>query len=520
MISQFDARSRRRWPEKRLRRLFREAFRAGALESLSVTRSDAERVASNNGSALVGYELTYTSHAAGPSVGLRGDLRLSLQRGSWRVAWNKGLMWPGVQGAAGLDVLLRWPRRAPILDRRGRRLAHGDAASRRYPYGTLGGTIVGHLGTASKGQVREGPYERGDLAGASGLEGAYEARLAGAPSARLVVASRRGEPLKVLGREAGERARPIRSTIDIGVQRAVAEAYGSTVGGVVVLDPRRGHTLAAVSSSGLDPRSARGASGLTPFDRALSGRYPPGSAMKVVTASAALESRVVTPATAVTGPKEYKGVRNFESGQFGSIDFATAVRFSVNTAFAQVAERVGGRRLTRFAERFGFNRAPAMELPAATSSFPPPADLYDLMWGSIGQAQVLATPLEMASVAATIANGGRRMEPRATFMDPKRRERVVAGKTAATMGRLMQDVVNGGTGEGAQVPGVAVAGKTGTAEVDVDGRRRNHAWFICFAPAGAPKVAVAVVAELGGVGGEVAAPLAGAILQRVLPLVP
>ena len=96
---------------------------------------------------------------------------------------------------------------------------------------------------------------------------------------------------------------------------------------------------------------------------------------------------------------------------------------------------------------------------------------------------------------------------------------MVTRRTAATMTGLMQQVVTGGTGVGARVPGVAVAGKTGTAEVDVNGRRRNHAWFVCFAPAGSPKVAVAVVAELGGVGGEVAAPLAGAILQRVLPLV-
>lgn len=312
----------------------------------------------------------------------------------------------------------------------------------------------------------------------------------------------------------------MRTTLDVEVQRAAEQAYGDTVGGAVVMHPASGDLLAIVSSSRFDPGSYVGASDVMPFNRALSGLYPPGSSMKVVTASAALDARVVTPATTVTGPKDYKGVRNFESGEFGAIDFATAVKFSVNTAFAQVAEELGGARLTRYARAFGFGVDPGMELGAATSSFPRPTELYDLMWGSIGQAQVLATPLEMASVAATVANGGKRMEPRATFIEPKRGRRVVARRTAGTMSRLMQDVVAGGTGVRAQIPGVAVAGKTGTAEVDVEGVRRNHAWFICFAPAEAPKVAVAVVSEYGGVGGRVAAPLARAILERVLPLAP
>ena len=160
-----------------------------------------------------------------------------------------------------------------------------------------------------------------------------------------------------------------------------------------------------------------------------------------------------------------------------------------------------------------------MALDANASSFPPPEDLSDLMWGSIGQAQVLATPMEMATVSATIANNGKRMEPRATFLDAKHGERAVSRKTARTMNVLMQGVVQGGTGVAAQSAGVPVAGKTGTAEVSIDGKIKNHAWFTAFAPASAPKVAVAVVSELGGVGGQVAAPLAGAILRNVLPLV-
>jgi peptidoglycan glycosyltransferase len=238
----------------------------------------------------------------------------------------------------------------------------------------------------------------------------------------------------------------------------------------------------------------------------------------VMTGAAALETGVVDLRTKLTGPAEYKGVRNFESGEFGTIDFATAVKFSVNTAFAQIAEDLGPKRLTRFARAFGFNRPPAIPL-GAVSSFPRPQDEGDLMWGSIGQAQVLATPLQMATVAATIANGGRRMEPRISLAVRPRGERAVSKKTAATMRRLMENVVEGGTGTGARIAGVRVAGKTGTAEVDVNGKRMNHAWFVAFAPADDPKLAVAVVSELGGVGGQVAAPLARAILQATLPLV-
>jgi peptidoglycan glycosyltransferase len=303
------------------------------------------------------------------------------------------------------------------------------------------------------------------------------------------------------------------------IQQAAAGAFGGTTGGAVVLDPSTGDLLAVVSSAELNPASYVGARDVQPFNRALSGLYPPGSSLKVMTGAAALETGVVDLRTRLTGPGEYKGVRNFESGEFGTLDFATAVKFSVNTAFAQIAEDLGAKRLTRYARAFGFNRPPEMALGAATSSFPLPEDEGDLMWGSIGQAQVLATPLQMSTVAATIANGGRRMEPRISMGVRPGGERVVSKKTARTMTTLMENVVEGGTGTAARIAGVRVAGKTGTAEVDVNGKRMNHAWFVTFAPANAPKLAVGLVSELGGIGGQVAAPLARAILQATLPLV-
>jgi penicillin-binding protein A len=274
-----------------------------------------------------------------------------------------------------------------------------------------------------------------------------------------------------------------------------------------------------VGSGPFNPGNYVGATGVAPFNRGLVGRYPPGSSMKVVTAAAALEEGVVTPDTPVTGPKEYQGVRNFESGEFGTIPFASATKYSVNTAYAQVAAKLGGQKLFEYAESFGFNETPDVPLDVGTSSFPQPEGAGDLMWASIGQAQVLATPVQMASVAGTIAKRGKRMDLRVTLDQKPSGERVVSRRTARELAAMMEDVVVGGTGSGARIAGVSVAGKTGTAEVDVDGKRKNHAWFIAFAPVEEPRVAVAVVAELGGIGGRVAAPLAGQTLINVLPLV-
>jgi peptidoglycan glycosyltransferase len=503
--------------------LLRSVRRRGALRSWTVERIAAATEAPRDGDAAtahVPYAVTYSSAAAAQPVRLRGSLGLRYDRaaGRWRVLWRPAMLWPGIPGARRFGVDIRWPRRGAILDRRGRRLAHGPTSERRYPFGAVGGGIVGHVGRMPPDES-SGWRRPGDVAGASGLEAAYDRRLAGRPATRLLVLGKQRRVIVALGRRAGRPGLSVRATLDAEVQRHAERALGETVGAAVVLSPATGEILAAASSGPFDPGNYVGAAEVSPFNRALSGLYPPGSSMKVMTASAALEEDVVTPQTTLRGPAEYKGVRNFESGSFGEIDFAAALRNSVNTAFAQVAERVGARRLTRYARAFGFGSPPEMALGAATSSWPRPRDDYDLMWSAIGQAQVLATPLQMATVAATIANDGTRMEPRATFRDEKRGARVVSRRTAATMTSLMTAVVTGGTGTGAAIPGLDVAGKTGTAEVDVDGIRRNHAWFICFAPANDPRVALAVVAEYGGVGGAVAAPLARSVLEAVLPVV-
>ncbi|MFN2588134.1 MAG: penicillin-binding transpeptidase domain-containing protein [Actinomycetota bacterium] len=514
-------------PVEGFKRFFREALH-GPVE-FEVTLGEVEEGETEDHaggasppppSATAGYEIVYSVGGSEGELPLAGALEMTYARGDWKVAWERDAMWPGFERATGIELSYRRPRRAPILDRRGRVLARGGAGHRTYPFGSSAGSTVGHVGALTRAQAAGSDlYRAGDLAGASGLEAAFDERLAGDSGLRLDVV-RGSRSLHTLVRRRPDPGRAVKTTLDMRVQAAAAAAYGATTGGAVVLDPSTGDLLAVVSSAELDPADYVGARGVRPFNRALSGLYPPGSSLKVMTGAAALEAGVVRPGTRLTGPAEYKGVRNFESGEFGALDFATAVKFSVNTAFAQIAEDLGGKRLTRYARAFGFNRPPEMALGAATSSFPRPEDEGDVMWGSIGQAQVLATPLQMATVAATIANGGRRMEPRVSMHVRPSAGRVVSRKTAATMTRLMEDVVEGGTGTAARIPGVRVAGKTGTAEVDVAGKRLNHAWFVAFAPADDPKLAVAVVAELGGIGGRVAAPLARAILQATLPLAP
>lgn len=522
MAGFFDDASVSTWTAERLEETFDTAFVSGAISSLTVFAEPFYGDEETEDVADFSLSIGYGSEVLADEVVLSGPLEMTFSQDddAWQVAWEKDLLWPGFDGAHSFAIKTKFPKRAALLDRKGRKLAVGKAAERRYPFGSAGGTTIGHIEPMKKKDIPEGvALQPGDLAGGSGLEQAFNDRLSGTPDTKLQIIGRKGKVLVTVGRQQGDASRPVKTTLDIRVQQAAEAAYGATTGGAVVLDPKTGDILAAVASSPFNPANYVGVAGIEPFNRALSGLYPAGSSMKVMTASAALELGEVKTTTQLTGPAEYKGVRNFESGEFGTLSFASALQNSVNTAFAQVAEKIGPKRLKRFADLFGFNRALSMPLEAAKSSFPFPEDEGDLLWSAIGQAQTLATPLQMAAIAATIANGGKRMEPRITMSADPTGERVVSKKTARIMTTLMESVVQGGTGVAAQISGVRVAGKTGTAEVDVGGERENHAWFICFAPAGNPKIAVAVVAEYGGIGGQVAAPLARAILTSVLPLV-
>jgi peptidoglycan glycosyltransferase len=351
-------------------------------------------------------------------------------------------------------------------------------------------------------------------------------------------------------------------TINAKAQKAAWDALGDQRGAVVALDPKTGNILAMVSKPAFDPnvmaahnsaavskaRAALLADDGRPLEnRAIAGRlYPPGSTFKLITAAAALESGTYTPDTQVDGPAVLDlpqtdvGLPNDFAGECapgGKISLIDALKISCNTAFGSVGLDLGDQALRTQAEKFGFGKALSVPLTVTPSTFPAQLSPPQVAQSAIGQFDVRVTPLQMAMVSAAIANGGRLMKPnlisRVLAPDfsvmskpvPEQLEQSVSEETARALTQMMETVVNspGGTGSRAQIDGVVVAGKTGTAE---QGTRANpkppNAWFTAFAPADAPQVAVAVVVDDGGTlgdaasGGRVAAPIAKKVMEAVI----
>ena len=259
---------------------------------------------------------------------------------------------------------------------------------------------------------------------------------------------------------------------------------------------------------------------------AVSAPQPPGSTFKIITLSGALAAGIAKPSDSfpVRSSATLSGVqlRNASNEQCGG-SLTTSFADSCNSVFAPLGAKLGAKRLVRTAEAFGFNTTP--KVPAAKpSTIPQPEQLKDdLAVGAsaIGQNRDLATPLGMAVVGATIAMGGRHPRPRIVRSEKVLRKRAVSAKVAAQVRAMMLAVVSGGTGTAAAVPGVQVAGKTGTAELRPTAGgppdpKNTDAWFVAFAPAYAPKVAVAVMLVGAGAGGKAAAPIARQVLQAAL----
>jgi len=336
---------------------------------------------------------------------------------------------------------------------------------------------------------------------APGLERYFAQRLRGTPAAELRFGDR------VVARRKAQPGRPVRSTLRPRLQRQVDAALGNRLGGIAVLDPRNGDVLAL---GGV----------------AVSAPQPPGSTFKIITAAAALEAGITSPdrtypvRTGVT----LSGVRIANAGgeACGGTLYNSFVH-SCNSVFAPLGAEVGARRLVEMAERFGFNRRPRVPV-AKPSRISPPDQLPDSLHvgsAAIGQEKDLATALQMASVAATVAGGGVRAEPRVARHQPVIRRRVISRRTADRLRSMMIGVVRSGTGTAAALPGVTVAGKTGTAELRFTGSGASNpanedAWFVAFAPAQRPRVAVAVMLVGAGAGGKAAAPIARRVLAAAL----
>jgi peptidoglycan glycosyltransferase len=351
-------------------------------------------------------------------------------------------------------------------------------------------------------------------------------------------------------RGAAQEGNTLVSSLDPEAQEVAVEGLGGQRGSVVAIVPETGEIRAMVSVPQYDPNEVESAEGFERLNadrdapllnRATQAGYQPGSTMKVVTATAALDSGEFESDSTLSGrsPVEISGVplQNAGGEQFGEIPMTEALTNSVNTWWAQVGEQLGTDTMYRYMDRFGFNREPPLDYPsfqlAESGEFAdgrllgPGSDQIDVGRMAIGQDKLNVTPLQMAMVPAAVANDGELMEPRLWSkvidtdgreeeMNPDRQSRVMSSDTAQTLTEMMTDVVNEGTGTAAALSGIDVAGKTGTAEIDIDAGI-NQAWFIGFAPAGDPEIAVAATVErTGGFGGTEAAPIAKDVMEVVL----
>lgn len=409
--------------------------------------------------------------------------------------------------------------RGRLLDRDGNELAVSLADGTREYRNTSLAHVLGYLDARYGSQGAELAFNRAlsGESGGGGWEAAFNAEF----------------------RRDATRGLDVRLTIDPVIQATAAEALGSRAGAVVALDPTTGEVFAMVSVPTYNPGTlaedgeALLADPSAPLlNRATQGNYPPGSTFKTVTASSALENRVMTPETMVECPGElvFDGFpvscRNVPQG-VGRYTFKDAFTYSVNAIFAQVGVKLGWSRLLETASRFGFGSAIPFALETGPSQVVSPnaeRTVPLLASTAFGQGELLVTPLQMALIAATIANDGVQMRPiiglgafdgdrLAERLETPSGRRVLSKEVAATMRDFMVSVVDHGQANGVAIPGVAVGGKTGTAE---SGSGTSHAWFIAFAPAEDPKIAVAVVVENGGQGGVVASPIAGQIIRAAL----
>ena len=411
---------------------------------------------------------------------------------------------------------------------------HGDSLRyvRRYPEGALYGHPIGYS------FVRQGDSE---------FEKYHNDELVGDESEFSSILD------ELRGRE--QEGNDIVTNIDAEAQRvALADLEAAGFGAVVAIEPSSGRVKVLASNPPYDPNlvpehlSELNRDPSSPLlDRATQGQYPPGSTFKVVTAAAGLDSGAIGPETTIDAPGELdvqgQPLQNDFTEDFGPIALDTALTNSVNTWFAQLGERVGEDTLFEYMDAFGFGSTPAIDLPedqVYTSGIFDEEELLgrndpiDIARVAIGQERLAVTPLQMAEVAAAVANGGSLMKPQiwsrvvdpdgrvTKRLDPSQYSQPIDGETAEELTTAMEGVVSEGTGTNAAISGVPVAGKTGTAETPFNetcggGTEENQAWFIGFAPADDPQIAIAATVECTtAFGNDVAAPIFRDVAETIL----
>jgi cell division protein FtsI/penicillin-binding protein 2 len=491
---------------------YREADRIATARSLEAGSPEGT-------SSLVRVPITVSTVAFGP---VEAELELPFAEDG--VAWETRLTFPGLHQGEHLENQIELAPRAPILAADGTPLAEGPAEARAHPIGSEAIDVTGEVGAAEEDETealaRQG-FAPETPVGITGLERAFNARLAGKPGGSLLAISDIDGSARTLAEAKPQPGAPVKTTIDTGLQETAVAALAGRVGGIAVLDARNG-----------DIRALAG--------QAFSAPQPPGSTFKMITTAAALQKGVVSldDEFEITSGANVGGrfIEN-ANGELCGGTFRQAFAESCNADFAPLGPKIGNDELVEMAERFGFNSPPTLYAPRIVAHVNPeestiPTEIgeeVDLGVSAIGQGEVLATPLEMASVAQTIGNGGVR-EPTSIVANSKLRPhakpvRVISKKIADELTELMIGVVTEGTGTAGAIPEAQVAGKTGTAELgpkpgeeeSEHPQQRKDAWFAAFAPAEKPKLAVGVLlVEAEAAGGEVAAPAAAEVLSTGL----
>jgi len=517
MYGELNEASRARVDRKEFEAVYREAEQVATARKLVADSAGDPR--QTDAGTTVPVEVSVETVAFGS---LEAELEVPFADGG--VEWDESLAFPGLEQGEELAADVELAERASILARDGTALAEGPAAEREHPIGSAAIDVTGEVGEASEEELarlaRHG-FPPETPVGISGLERAFNDRLARKPGGALLAVAADGTTVRTLAKSKPQPGAPVKTTIDPGLQEAAVAALAGRSGGVAVLDTRKG-----------DVRALAG--------QAFSAPQPPGSTFKVVTTTAALEAGKVSldDEFEITDGVNVGGrFLNNANGEFCGGTFRESFAESCNAVFAPLGPAVGNDKLVETAEAFGFNSPPSLYASRILSEVEPeestiPTEIgeeIDLGVSAIGQGEVLATPLEMASVSQTVANGGVRL-PNAIVLNKKLRPdpepvRVMTKKTADELTELMIGVVTEGTGTAGAIAEGQVAGKTGTAELgpkpgeeDSDNPVQiKDAWFTAFAPAEKPRLAVGVLLiEAEAAGGEVAAPIASEVLSAGL----
>ena len=496
-------------------RLHERAQTVATVEKLTTDKPEKEQ--GSDGAMTVPVQLHLVTQAFGA---IDGPVELVYRDGG--IEWDEHLVFPGLEEGETLASRIELPRRASILTRDGVPLAEGPADARSSPLGGAAIDVAGSVGSAdeeTQQRLIEFGLPAGTLVGVSGLEKAFNRLLMGTPGGELVAQTEGGGERTLVDSEP-QQAAPLKTTIDSELQIAAVGALAGRSGGIVALDARNGAVRALAG-------------------QAYSAPQPPGSTYKVLTTLAALEKKLIklddyyepVQGVNVTG----RFIRNAHSEYCGG-DFREVFARSCNSAFLPLGPELGEEAMVEIAERFGFNSPPQLYNREATAVIDPPSSTIptemdhqeELAVSAIGQGRVLATPLQMASVTQAIANRGVLM-PTSIVQHRELRPdakpvRVMSKRASRILTDLMVGVVVNGTGVSGAIAGAQVAGKTGTAELgpkpgqtdlgpDETPEQMVDAWFIAFAPAEKPQLAVAVMLiDADADGGTVAAPAAAQVL--------